>query len=95
MSNRRKEMNRIKSLVGLAVIFGVIFMGASSARAGILMSDFGDDQPCTTSTSSKSQDNVDRGIMVSGLSIIFGDAAVDAWFGKSTEVVDCGIMVSG
>ncbi|NNE67903.1 MAG: hypothetical protein HKN33_15170 [Pyrinomonadaceae bacterium] len=88
-------MKTIKRMTGTLVVLGVIMMGASSARAGLVMSDFtGGSTQCTERTD-KNTTRVDRGIIVTGLTTIFGKTIVDSVFGKGEVQTNCGIIVTG
>jgi hypothetical protein len=84
-------MNRVKRFVSLLVIVGVIFMGASNARAGLVMSDLTGDQD--TNQCTERVEKVDNGIIIIALSSIFGDELVKGWFKKSEQPVNCGVIV--
>lgn len=87
-------MKKIKSFASLVVLMGVIIMGVSNARAGMLMSDFtggASNDPCVAEPTEK----VDNGVVVWGLTEIFGSDIMDAILGKSEDKVDCGVVVHG
>ena len=89
-------MKQLRTLATTALVLGVIIMGVSNARAGMLMSDFvgGDSAPCTE-TKGGSDTKVDSGIIVTGLTVILGEGVTKAIFGTPDEQTNCGIIVTG
>ena len=91
-------MKNFKKFATTLALAGIIMMGVSNAKAGFLMSDLKggtDTQPCT----SKTNTNVDSGIIVSGLTgiIVSGLTGIfisDLREAKGCEKVDNGIMIS-
>ncbi|MEZ5429406.1 MAG: hypothetical protein R2747_24365 [Pyrinomonadaceae bacterium] len=90
-------MNNLKKLAVSLTLAGIIMMGVSSAKAGLLMSDFAGDenQQCTT----KNQDvKFDSGILMSGFVGILMSDLIDIISGKSSDQgcvqVNHGILMS-
>jgi hypothetical protein len=86
-------MKNLKKFATTLALAGIIMMGASSAKAGLLMSDFtggSNDQPCST--------KVDSGILMSDLTgiIIGGFTGIIIGGLKDNNCVkaDSGILMS-
>jgi len=88
-------MTKLKTIATTLTLIGVIFMGASNARAGILMSDLtNDDQPqsCTETISKDVKEKANFGIIVY-LSSALGIDKMSKWFDRADDNVECGIIV--
>jgi hypothetical protein len=87
-------MKNLKNLMAAVTLIAVLMIGATSANAGLLVSDFsgGDDtQPCTATNN----DKTDWGIIVTGFTgiIVTGFTGIIVT-GAADSPVDCGILMS-
>jgi hypothetical protein len=90
----RRKMKNLRNLLAVVTLAAVLMISASTAKAGILMSDLkgNEPQPCTeTKTDSKTNWGIVitslTGIVITSLSGIVITSAADT-------PVDCGILMS-
>ncbi|MEZ5308773.1 MAG: hypothetical protein R2684_16630 [Pyrinomonadaceae bacterium] len=88
------QVRRLISSIGLVM---VIVIGTLNVEAAIIMSDVAGTeakQVCTESV--EKQPKVDHGVVIVGLTQIFGIGVVEAIFGKvETTNIDCGVVIVG
>jgi hypothetical protein len=92
--NWRRKMKNLKKLLTATTLFILLIVSASSAKAGLLVSDLVDNnpQPCIeTSKDSK----LDWGIVVTGFTgiVVTGFTGI-VITGAVDTPVDCGILMS-
>ena len=84
-------MKNLRNLFATITLMAVLMVSASTARAGILMTDNlkGEEpQPCTTET------KVDSGILVTFTGILVTFTGILVTFKDEPTTVDCGILVT-
>ena len=84
-------MKNLRNLFATITLMAVLMVSASTARAGILMTDglkSEAPQPCTTET------KVDSGILVTFTGILVTFTGILVTFSDDTTKVDCGILVT-
>lgn len=91
-------MKNLKKIATTLTLTGIIMMGVTSTKAGLLMTDFAggnNNQPCTTE---KIDINVNSGIIIGGLTgIIIGGLTgilMSDLSPNNCEQVDNGILMS-
>jgi mannose/fructose/N-acetylgalactosamine-specific phosphotransferase system component IID len=86
-------MKNLKKLLTIASLLGIIIIGTSVARAGIIVSFSETTKDSTTSCEEVTETKVDNGIIVSLTGIIVSLTGIIVSF-SDTEPIDCGIIVS-
>ena len=86
-------MKNLRNLLAVITLMAVLMVTASTAKAGIMLSDLqsGDPQPCTQTTG----DSTNWGILVTGLTgiLVTGFTGILVT-GAADTPVNCGIMLS-
>ncbi len=84
-------MKSIKKLLATATLIGIIIIGATTTKAGIIVSYNETNKPCTQTTDTK----VNNGIIVSLTGIIVSLTGIIVSFSDDSKApTECGIIVS-
>ena len=91
----------LKKSIATVFVIGIIMMGASHAKAGILMSDFtsGSEKTERTQTSDNGcsltddKKESDGGVIIRLFKSVFGKELKDVVFGDDNTPTNCGVII--